>query len=44
MASDSYLNRINNALRQLGMRVALEITPNGQRLWLRTTVPTPEGP
>ncbi len=44
MASDPYLTRINNALRQLGMRVALELTPNGQRLRLRATVPTTGGP
>ncbi|MCT0213815.1 hypothetical protein [Synechococcus sp. CS-1327] len=44
MASDPYLSRINKAPHQLGLRVAIELTPNGQRLRLRATVPPAEGP
>ena len=40
---DPYLARVNVALRALGSRVSLELTPNGQTIRLRATLPTPDG-
>jgi integrase len=40
---DAYLARINRGLRSLGIPVAIDLAPNGQRLRLRATLPTPSG-
>ncbi len=44
MPNDPYVTRVNRGLRALGHPVALELTPNGQRIRLRATLPTTEGP
>lgn len=40
---DPYLTRVNRALRDLGCAVAIEVTPSGKRLRLRSTLPFPDG-
>lgn len=42
-AAEPYLSRINRGLRSLGIGVSLELTPNGQRIRLRATMPTRAG-
>jgi integrase len=40
---DPYLTRVNRALRDLGNAVSLELTPSGQKIRLRASLPLPDG-
>jgi len=40
---DPYLARVNRALRALGSKASLELTPNGETIRLRATMPTQDG-